>query len=1039
MKGLLGIAVAAALILTIPAAGEEGRVDLGEYSAMIAAGKPAEARTRLRKMQALFHAKGDVEHEGICALLVSLADAALHNDAASRSDLGEAASKLQAAGDHFGASFAYLSLAKMESLDGQSEQAIAHYEKSLAELQHASESKEPLSLEAVRAMAPLSGMPAQLLDMIAGQAAIARMFLLPFSESMTRDAYAAALMDLGELDRAEEQLKRAASLSVIPGLFDISIDFHMGHLRRRQHRYDEARASYRKALDSARGSILPLPANELSERNILSALAELEVDAGRIDAALAWNDEKLKAVRGTPKHEADVWQERGDLLMRANQFIDAEQAYGEAMKLAEQLKDNYRIASIEGDRGTLSYFRGDYGRSATRLERSIALHEKVQSWYEAAPLCGLLAEDYFVLELPDAAAAVVAKGHELAKKANFPIVDQFLDLIGHFKDVNLDEPRDVEAAIDRWMQIPEAKGLMLGDSVSTMLHGLLSGARAANLQKVTAPMPLASSLANLTEGRKLAAQGDIIGAREAFKRGAAQNLNADFHAGYLALVGATYVREKNFDEAIRYFEQAAAAIENVIGGLKVDDLLASYLGSNRHWYFDILIELLVRNGRAVEAFSYSERARARAFLQVAGNSRVNPTRGADPVLVAAAEQLRREIAAHRDGDELEAKQKEYEALMLRVKASNAEYSSLMRVDAQPVENVQREIPADTSLISYFVSSIGIYAWVVDRDTIESIPLRQDAAKLQAVLCWADEFERTGDATRGSEPAHDPCSGPRATDVEAFEFLFAPLKTKIRHSRLILVPHGKLHYIPFAALRDPDTGRYLIEDYVLSYAPSASALRFILDKKANANGSALVMGDPQPAEPATALPAAACEAVSVAGDLGVVPLLGARATESLLYHLARKTSIVHIAAHAHYNAVSPLFSRVLLSPDAEQDGTLEVDDILGGLDLTGVDLMTLSACSTGIGRRTGGDEIVGLTRALLYAGSRSVISTLWNISDPASAELMEEFYKNLLAGAPAADALQAAQIAMSRSAFHGDPKYWAAFNLTGDPRVTYRSR
>jgi CHAT domain-containing protein len=103
----------------------------------------------------------------------------------------------------------------------------------------------------------------------------------------------------------------------------------------------------------------------------------------------------------------------------------------------------------------------------------------------------------------------------------------------------------------------------------------------------------------------------------------------------------------------------------------------------------------------------------------------------------------------------------------------------------------------------------------------------------------------------------------------------------------------------------------------------------------------------------------------------------------------------------------------------------------------VNLVVLSACETAAGKRGGGDDIVGLTRAILYAGSPAVISTLWDIDDEASALLMEEFYRRLRGGEFATDALRGAQLALLRRKPYADSRFWAAFTITGDPRGSWK--
>ena len=216
---------------------------------------------------------------------------------------------------------------------------------------------------------------------------------------------------------------------------------------------------------------------------------------------------------------------------------------------------------------------------------------------------------------------------------------------------------------------------------------------------------------------------------------------------------------------------------------------------------------------------------------------------------------------------------------------------------------------------------------------------------------------------------------------------------------------------------------------------ASSIRFLRDKETPVKGKALVIGAPAGVLPE--LPGAMREAMMVGTRLHSVPMVGAAAKESLLYQLKGNVDLVHIAAHGFYEADTPLFSRLALAEGDGSDGNLEVHEILSDVDLTGVNLVVLSACKTALGKISGGDEIVGLTRALLYAGTPGVISTLWDIGDDPAAALMDDFYSRLLAGDSAADALRHAQLHL----LHGDypgPRQWAAFTLNGDPEGRWNS-
>ena len=172
-----------------------------------------------------------------------------------------------------------------------------------------------------------------------------------------------------------------------------------------------------------------------------------------------------------------------------------------------------------------------------------------------------------------------------------------------------------------------------------------------------------------------------------------------------------------------------------------------------------------------------------------------------------------------------------------------------------------------------------------------------------------------------------------------------------------------------------------------------------------------------------------EAQTIAGLYGAQPLVGRAATETAFKARAGGHGILHLAAHGQLNEGAPLFSRIFLEPDGQNDGSLTVQEVYE-LDLRQADLVVLSACETQLGAQSRGDDVVGLNRAFIYAGSPTVVASLWAVNDPATAALMTSFYRYLRQGLSKAEALQAAQVEIRAQFPH--PYYWAAFVLTGDP-------
>ena len=265
----------------------------------------------------------------------------------------------------------------------------------------------------------------------------------------------------------------------------------------------------------------------------------------------------------------------------------------------------------------------------------------------------------------------------------------------------------------------------------------------------------------------------------------------------------------------------------------------------------------------------------------------------------------------------------------------------------------------------------------------------------------------------------------------YDWLVAPLEEHLSNEQLIIAPHSILHYVPFAALHDGE--QYLIEQYTLTELSSASILPFVQAKRKDNVAQPLILGDAD-----GSLPNARQEAEAIAARLHGVAYVGNQAQEQLVWEQGPNAGIIHLSTHGIYNPLAPAFSRVLLAPDAEKqyDGFLELHEVYN-LDLQQADLVVLSACQTNLGEQSGGDEIIGLTRAFIYAGTPSVMATLWSVEDKATKELMVAFYSYLDKGYSKGEALRQAQIDVLQNPDTAHPYFWAGFVLTGDGGVSTR--
>jgi CHAT domain-containing protein len=482
-------------------------------------------------------------------------------------------------------------------------------------------------------------------------------------------------------------------------------------------------------------------------------------------------------------------------------------------------------------------------------------------------------------------------------------------------------------------------------------------------------------------------------------------------------VGRVLERMNKRQEAMPYFRQAIEQLESIRSLLDSPDDRHSFLQNKLYAYFG-MIRALVAAKRWAEAFDYSERARARAFLDVVGTRAALANRQSG--LLAEEKALSERIADLKTRAELEsesigvtdvavelqAAEKAYNQFLLTASKENAEQASLLSVKPLTAREVQQLLDPEASLISYLVSDESIRIWVVEKNRLRFSRVEISRKQLSDLI---RQFR---------ESVSNPEDGEKLKAVSTLlhKHLIEPLIPRITGKELIIVPHDVLHYLPFHALFSSD-GRYLIESYPISYLSSASLLQFTLAKRRALGERALIFGNPDLGDAAKNLAFAQLEAEEVRS---VYPrsdiFLKKDATEEKSKALSANRDILHFATHGELREEDPLSSAVLLAKEDKEDGRLEVREIFG-LDLK-ANLVVLSGCDTALGRLSRGDELVGLTRAFIYAGTPSVVASLWPVDDASTASLMAHFYRNL-ANMSKVEALRQAQLRLIRGDVESD--------------------
>jgi len=507
--------------------------------------------------------------------------------------------------------------------------------------------------------------------------------------------------------------------------------------------------------------------------------------------------------------------------------------------------------------------------------------------------------------------------------------------------------------------------------------------------------------------------------------------------------GTVLAATGRYAEAEQDYLKAVEIVEGMRAELKVEAFKQGFLDNKMDLYVDV-IRLLLEMDRAGEAFDFAERAKSRNFIDLLGNQDLalaetqGELLGRERSARLAVQEAQERLASLNTGDgktvriqeeitaweaELVKRRRTYEELLTLIQTENAELASLVSVDPWTSNRIQEILPDSTALVEYFLTEQEMFSWILRGDKVIAMSVEiQETAVAEMIRRFRETIQ-----------AH------LSADVEGrqlYDWLVKPAEKDLRGIRhIVFVPHGILHYLPFAALLDED-GTCLIERFSISFVPSATVLGYCLEKgdpirRREEIPNVLALSNPDLGSPLYELPFAEKEVKSLQRTYDeVTPFFGKDVTERIVLENAGAYAVIHFACHGTYEPEAPLFSALLLSPEGEDDGRLEAHEIFG-LRLN-CDLVTLSACETGLAQITRGDEIIGLARSFIFAGTPAIITSLWKVDDLATAVMVKRFYRYLRVGNTKAEALRRAQI-LVKDRVNGHPAAWAAFGLTGDFR------
>ena len=494
--------------------------------------------------------------------------------------------------------------------------------------------------------------------------------------------------------------------------------------------------------------------------------------------------------------------------------------------------------------------------------------------------------------------------------------------------------------------------------------------------------------------------------------------SSDIYFYSLADLGLIRLKQGKNTEGIELLRKAVDVMELQRSSITSESAKIGFVGDKQAVYGH-LVAALYEDGQYEKSFEYVERAKARALVDILASKRDFAVKGANEGEIRTALALNESADREASIDDVTIDKAKTRSIQIKTKedlrGKAPELASFITVTSQSVSEIQSLIPEGEALLEYYYHDSRLFAFVIAGGKLQALKLDgQGIAGDVQVLRKALESPGTAQHAEISGKLH--------------KRIFAPLEGLLgKYRNITIVPHGALHYIPFKALHE---GRgFLIERYSIRTMPSSSAIRYLGEGRAGKGKGVLIFGNPDVGEPKYDLEYAQREAGAIAA---LRPqsrlLLRKEATEGALRRYAGSFNYIHFATHGQFNAGSPLQSALLLAPDPQYGGLLTVDKLYTlRLD---ADLVTLSACETGLSKVANGDDLVGLTRGFLYAGSRSIVASLWKVDDAATADLMKSFYTQL-EKTNKRDALRNAQLETKKQ--HPHPYFWASFQLMGATR------
>ena len=800
-----------------------------------------------------------------------------------------------------------------------------------------------------------------------------------------------------------------------------------------------ARSALEKAQDTRYLTLI-----EISLGNLHYRLRRFAVSLDHYDRARSIND-------GDQNSTAAIGLGRAHVLTEMNRFDEALEAYNATRNYCEQHGLSLWVDIV--DRGLSSlYLRRGNSSSALQLLNQIREKHEAAGDSRRVALCDIdRAEIYLNLNLFQDASSVAARAFEIFQNLGNRYESGLVLRYQGIAEFEMMHNADAHSAFLRAREL----FLQEGNEIAVAKVDLCLAQLMLRQRQYKDAAELARRSAEVFEKGRIpvrAADAKVLSAQsmEGLKETSAAVADAQqalqelegFHAPWVSYqafntLGRLREREGQIDEAETLFMKAISELELLRGNIKLDELRMSF-GKDKYQVYENIVNVKLRKGEADKALEFVERSKSRTLIDQLERSvdtawdakeeespraqRIRKIREELNILYSRLNELGAAPRAVASDDttkeEIDRREQEFVELLRAAGSEKPGWATLQGMPPPGVADVQSMLESDELLVEYYSVGDRFLAFLIGKGAFHVFPDLAASPDVRAAIRGLN-FQLAKfhlQPTYLKKHAGSLLAAMRHHLQTLHSQLIAPIAAAFGSSkRLIIVPHQMLHYVPFHALFDGEN--YLIDKYAVSYAASASVLRICRSRKASGKGRDLILAVADSLTPHINDEVEALRLLMPDADVFV----GEEAGEDKLRKYAATAGKIHIAAHGVFRADNPEFSSLRLGKN-----WLNLFDLFN-LRL-GAEITTLSACETGMSDVLGGDELLGLARGFLRAGTPSLVVSLWTVNDRSTAQLMCRFYQGLRDGLTKADALREAILEVKANFPH--PYYWAPFILLG---------